>query len=296
MVFAALVVSLLASGCASAGPSTDSSHLVVVAVENTWGSIATQLGGAQAVVTSIVSDPNADPHEYESTPADARLMASANYVIINGAGYDSWAAQLLAAQPEAARKVLDVSELVGKHPGDNPHFWYDPVFVDKVVAQITADYSSLRPAGAAYFTTRASAFQQLLVPYRQRLANVQQHFGGVPVAATESIFQYMADYLHLDLVTPDAFMNAVAEGNDPAAAGLVTFTQQIDSRAFRVLVINVQTVTPLTTELRQHASRLHIPVVGVSETMQPPTTTFEAWMDGQLDSLIGGLSSGAPGR
>ncbi|MHB8538124.1 MAG: metal ABC transporter solute-binding protein, Zn/Mn family [Candidatus Dormibacteria bacterium] len=297
MVFGALVLSLLASGCAAGvGPATNSSRLVVVAVENTWGSIAAQLGGGRVAVTSIVSDPNADPHEYESTPADARLMASANYVIINGAGYDSWADQLLAAQPEPARTVLDVADLVGRRPGDNPHFWYNPAFVDRVVTRITADYASLQPAGAAYFAAQASAFQQLLAPYRQRLADIQQHFGGVPVAATESIFQYMAEYLHLDLVTPAAFMDAVADGNDPSAASLVTFTRQIASRAFRVMVVNVQTVTPLTTGLSQQAIELHIPVVGVSETMQPATATFEGWMDGQLDSLIDGLNSGAAGR
>jgi len=291
------MLSLLASGCAAGvGPPTNSSRLVVVAVENTWGSIAAQLGGGRVAVTSIVSDPNADPHEYESTPADARLMASANYVIINGAGYDSWADQLLAAQPEPARKVLDVADLVGKRPGDNPHFWYNPAFVDTVVTRITADYASLQPAGAAYFAAQASAFQQLLAPYRQRLADIQRRFGGVPVAATESIFQYMAEYLHLDLVTPAAFMDAVSEGNDPSAASLVTFTRQIATRAFRLMVVNVQTVTPLTTGLSQQAIKLHIPVVGVSETMQPATATFEEWMDGQLDSLIDGLNAGATGR
>ncbi|HVC41607.1 MAG TPA: zinc ABC transporter substrate-binding protein [Candidatus Saccharimonadales bacterium] len=297
MVLGALMLSLLASGCAAGvGPPTNSSRLVVVAVENTWGSIAAQLGGGRVAVTSIVSDPNADPHEYESTPADARLMASANYVIINGAGYDSWADQLLAAQPEPARKVLDVADLVGKRPGDNPHFWYNPAFVDTVVTRITADYASLQPAGAAYFAAQASAFQQLLAPYRQRLADIQRRFGGVPVAATESIFQYMAEYLHLDLVTPAAFMDAVSEGNDPSAASLVTFTRQIATRAFRLMVVNVQTVTPLTTGLSQQAIKLHIPVVGVSETMQPATATFEEWMDGQLDSLIDGLNAGATGR
>ncbi len=297
ILFGALAASLLASGCApGGGPPAANGRLVVLAAENTWGSIASQLGGTRVVVTSIVTDPNADPHEYESSPADARLMASANYVIVNGAGYDSWAEHLLSAQPGPARKVLTVADLVGKTAGDNPHFWYDPAFVAKVVARITADYRSLQPASAAYFTAQASAFQQRLAPYEQRLAYVQQHFAGVPIAATESIFQYMAEYVHLDLITPVAFMDAVAEGNDPPAATLVTFTHQIQDGAFRVLVINVQTVTPLTTRLKEQATQHNIPVVGVSETIQPPIATFEEWMDGQLDSLINGLNAEALGR
>ncbi len=295
----ALLVPSLISSCAAgggAGHGSQGSRLVVVAAENTWGSIAAQLGGNQVEVTSIVTDPNADPHEYESSPEDARLMATANYVIVNGAGYDTWADQLLAAQPEASRKLLDVAKLVGKVAGDNPHFWYDPAFVDQVIARITRDYEALRPAQSSYFAAQASAFMALLAPYKQSVAYIQQHFAGVPVASTESIFQYMAQATKLDLVTPPAFMDAVAEGNDPPASSVVTFTDQIRAKAFRVLVFNSQTVTPLTTQLKKEAAQQDIPLVGVSETIQPPIATFEDWMDGQLNALINGLNAGLLGR
>jgi zinc/manganese transport system substrate-binding protein len=294
----ALILASNAAACSMPGGTTHDPGvpLVVVAAENTWGSIAAQLGGVHVVVTSIVSDPNADPHEYESNPADARLMASANYVIVNGAGYDNWANHLLAAQASAGRKVLNVANLVGKRDGDNPHFWYDPSDVYKVIAQITADYRALQPAQSSYFSSRSATFAQLLAPYKERLAYVQQHFAGTAVASTESILQYLAEYVHLDVVTPVAFMQAVAEGNDPPASSLVTFTDQIRTKAFRVLVFNLQTVTPLTTQLKEQAASRNIPVVGVSETIQPPVASFEEWMVGQLDSLINALNSGALGK
>ncbi len=298
-LLAALVVPSLISGCAAGGGvghTSKGGRLVVVAAENTWGSIAAQLGGSQVQVTSIVSDPNADPHEYESSPADARLMASANYVIVNGAGYDTWADQLLAAQPEASRKVLDVANLVGKVPGDNPHLWYDPGFVDQVVARITTAYEALRPAEFAYFEAQASAFTLLLAPYKQSVAYIQQHFANMPVASTESIFQYMAQVTQLDLVTPQTFMDAVAEGNDPPASSVVTFTDQIRANSFRVLVFNSQTVTPLTTQLKEEAAQRGIPAIGVSETIQPPMATFEGWMRGQLSAVIHGLNAGVLGQ
>jgi zinc/manganese transport system substrate-binding protein len=269
--------------------------LQVVAAENFWGSLASQLGGRRVHVTSIVTDPNADPHEYESNPADARLLAKADFVIVNGAGYDDWASKLLGAEPAAGRKVLTVAALLGKKDGDNPHFWYDPNYVFKVVDQISKDLESLEPSESSYFDARSKDVQDDLAPYRQRLAYIRQHFAGRPVAATESIFQYMAEYLRLDLVTPYPFMEAVAEGNDPPAADEATFEQQIRAKAFDVLVYNVQTVTPLTTGIKEQTAQQDIPVIGVSETIQPPIASFEEWMDGELDTLANALNANALG-
>jgi zinc/manganese transport system substrate-binding protein len=254
------------------------------------------LGGSRVQVASIVTDPNADPHEYESNPADARLLATADYVVLNGAGYDDWAGKLLAAQPVAGRKVLTVATLLRKKDGDNPHFWYDPAYVFEVIDRITADYKVLEPKESSYFESRYKAVQEDLAPYRQRLTYIQQHFAGTRVAATESIFQYMAQYLHLGLVTPYPFMEAVAEGNDPPTASEATFEQQIQAKAFNVLVYNVQTVTPLTTGIKEQTAQKDIQVIGVSETIQPPIATFEEWMDGELDSLANALDANALGH
>ncbi|HUZ71207.1 MAG TPA: zinc ABC transporter substrate-binding protein [Candidatus Saccharimonadales bacterium] len=288
-----LAVPLLAS-CARVGPHqvSGTGRLVVVAAENFWGSIAAQLGGERVTVTSIVTDPNADPHEHEASPADARLLASANYVIVNGAGYDTWADQLLAAQPESTRTVLTVATLLGRRSGDNPHFWYDPASVARVVARITADYTALNPDAAAYFNEQAVAFAQALTPYHERLANIRARFAGTPIAATESLFQYMARYLGLDLITPYAFMQAVAEGNDPPSPALVMFTQQIQKKAFVVLVFNSQTITPLTTSLEDQTAAAHLRTVAVTETLAPQTATFQAWMDAELDALSSALAAG----
>jgi len=296
---AAMALAGTLGGCgasAGAGTGTGTGVLSVVAAENFWGSIASQLGGDKVHVTSIVSDPNADPHEYETSPADARVLASANYVILNGAGYDDWADKLLSAQPETGRKVFTVATLLGKKDGDNPHFWYNPAYVFEVMSHITTDYEALDPVATSYFSAQYTAVQQAFAAYRERLAYIQQHFAGTPVAATESIFQYMAQYLKLDLVTPYPFMEAVAEGNDPPASSEATFVNQIQAKAFKVLVYNVQTVTPLTTTIKEQAAQQNIPVIGVSETIQPPIDTFEEWMDGQLDSLINALNANALGQ
>jgi zinc/manganese transport system substrate-binding protein len=236
-------------------------------------------------VTSIVSDPNADPHQYESNNNVARAFAAAQYVILNGAGYDGWGQQLLSANPVSGRQVLTVATLLGKHQGDNPHFWYNPSSVETVANQITSDYKALDPKDSAYFTQERQAFETALAPYHQRLNEIKAKFAGRKVGATESIFVYMANDLGLDLVSPPAFMQAIAEGSDPPADSVVAFEQLIQQKQMTVLVYNVQTVTPVTDHVKALAAAQGIPLVSVSETIQPPDVSFQDWQVGQLLEL-----------
>ena len=289
----AVVALLAACACGAAGSAGGAGTVAVVAGENFWGDIATQLGGSHASVQSVVSDPNADPHEYESNTNDARAFATASLVILNGAGYDDWGQKLLGASSNAGRKVLDVADLLGKRSGDNPHFWYDPDYVIRVADRITSDLESIDTSDASYFEEQRIAFTSALAPYMQRLAEIKQKFAGVPVGSTETVFVYMAQYLGLQLISPPAFMQAVSEGNDPPADAVVTFHDQLAHRAIKVLVYNVQTATAVTTNLRIEATQHSIPVVGVSETLQPVTASFQDWQDSQLTALENALSSAA---
>jgi zinc/manganese transport system substrate-binding protein len=265
----------------------------VVAAENFWGSIAAQLGGTHVNVISIVTDPNADPHEFETNTADALDFAHANYVILNGAGYDTWGQKLLAANPSNGRKVLNVADLLGKTEGDNPHFWYDPDYVQQVINQITGDYQSLDPADAAYFSAQQTALENALTPYRQLIQVIKQSYGGTQIGGTESIAVYLANALGLDLISPPDFMNAVSEGNDPPTQSVAAFEQQINQKQISVLIYNNQTATTVTTNLKQLATAQGIPVVGISETMEPPDTTFQNWQYAQLTSLQNALIAAA---
>jgi zinc/manganese transport system substrate-binding protein len=263
-----------------------------VAAENFWGSIVGQLAGRTASVTSIVTDPNADPHTFESSSDDARAFAQADYVIVNGAGYDGWAQQLLSANPKAKRRVLTVAGLLGKKEGDNPHFWYDPDYVTAVVNRIEADLEALEPTQVPYLQTQRTAFDAAMAPYRSRLSAIKATSSGTPVAATESIFVYLADYLGLRLISPPAFMEAVADGNDPPAPSVIEFQNQISTHQARVLVYNRQTSTDLTTNIRNLAAKAGVPTVAVTETIQPPDAPFEQWFTTELEQLQGALSGG----
>jgi len=289
LVLAGALVASLAAGCASGSSKRADGKVSVVAAESFWGSIASQLGGDKVSVTSVVSNPATDPHDYEATPADGRAIADARYVIDNGLGYDAWVQQLVDANADASRKVLDVGRLVGLDDGANPHRWYSPSDVEHVVAQITADLKALAPDDAAYFDQQHASFEAALAPYRSVIAEIKAAFAGTPVGASESIFTPLSEALGLDLVTPESFLDAISEGNDPTAADKATVDRQIERRAIKLFVYNGQNATPDVQRLVAAARNAGIPTVTVTETLVPPDASFQDWQVAQLRAIDGAL-------
>ncbi|MFI5449110.1 MAG: metal ABC transporter solute-binding protein, Zn/Mn family [Candidatus Bathyarchaeia archaeon] len=288
--------STMGQGTTSAGQMVTNSPIQIVAAENFWGSLISQLGGTHVSVVSIVTDPNTDPHEYESNSANAIEIADASFVIVNGAGYDTWALSLIAADNNPNQKVLNVQELIGQSVGANPHFWYSPYYVNDTVRAMYADLLSIDPANAAYYQQQYVALNASLGVYNERISEIRHQFAGTKVASTESIFVYLANATGLDLVSPPAFMEAVAEGNDPPAQSVVQFQDLIQSGNVSVLVYNEQTVTPLTQSIKALAAQHNVPIVGVTETIQPPDVSFQVWMNGELLSLQNALNANALGQ
>ncbi len=295
-LLSALVVSGLAvagTACETGTPGATPGLISVVAGENFWGSIAAQLGGSRASVHSVVTDPNADPHEYETNTQDARTFAEADLVILNGAGYDNWGQKLLDANSSSHRTVVNVAQLLGRRLGDNPHFWYDPGYVLTVAEKITAEYKAIDSGGALYYDQQRSAFASALKPYTDRIAEIKSRYAGVPIGSTENIFVYMAGALGLNLLSPPEFMNAAAQGTDPPASALATFHDQVAGNRIKVLVYNIQASSALTVSLKLLAQQQKIPLVGVSETLQPAGATFQDWQTEQLSALEAALASAA---
>jgi zinc/manganese transport system substrate-binding protein len=272
------------------------STLQVVAAENFWGSIAAQLGGDRVHVTSVITSPATDPHDYEPSSSDARTIAGAQLVIVNGIGYDPWASQLIAANPVDGRVVLTVGDLVGIKPGGNPHRWYSPADVQKMIAEIVHDYKKLDPNEAAYFTQQATRFEARgLARYKQLIATIKRKYHGVAVGASESIFAPLAQALGLRLLTPDSFLAAISEGTEPTAADKKTIDRQITSRQIKVWVFNSQNSTPDVQRITDAARTKGIPVATITETLTPASATFQAWQTRQLEALAAALAK-ATGR
>jgi zinc/manganese transport system substrate-binding protein len=294
----AAVTLCLVTGACSSGTSqpaaASAAKLPVVAAENFWGSLASQLGGDRVQVRSIINSPDTDPHAYEATPADGRRVASARYVIYNGIGYDPWAPKVLAANPQAGRVVLNVGNLVGVKEGGNPHRWYSPPDVLKVVDQITADYKRLDPADASYFDQRKSAFTTTaLGRYNSLIADIRARYAGTPVGASESIFFPLAEATGLNLLTPGSFLTAIGEGTEPTAADKTTIDAQIRSHQIKVYVFNSQNSTPDVKAQVDEARAAGIPTTTITETLTPPTASFQDWQVAQLEALESTLARAA---
>jgi zinc/manganese transport system substrate-binding protein len=280
---------VLLAGCGrSGGPSRAArgSGLRIVAAENFWGSIARQLAGSKASVTSIIVNPDTDPHSYEPTARDARTLAGAQLAIVNGIGYDNWASRLLEASESSGRSVLDVGQLLGLKDGANPHQWYSPRSVRLVIARIVADLQRLDPGARAYFAQRERWFvTRGLARYDELLRSIRARYAGTPVGYSESIFEPLGEALGLRLLTPYAFAKAIAEGTDVTAQEKQTVDAQASEHRIDVWVFNSQNVTPDVQRVNKLARERGIPIVTITETLSPASATFEQWQVAQLEAL-----------
>ena len=289
-VVAVLVV--LASCGSGSNNASGGSKLEIVVAENFWGSIVSQLAGDHAVVSSIIVNPATDPHDYEATSGDARLVAQAQYVVYNGIGYDHWMNSLLSASPSGNRTTLNVGDVLGLKPGDNPHQWYSPASVDVFIRHVSADLESLDTKDAAYFAARERSYESVgLRRYRQLITAIGRRYSGIPVGASESIFSPLAAALHLELMTPQSFVDAIAEGNEPTANDKITADHQITHHQIKVFVFNTQNATPDVQRLVDEARAAHIPIATVTETLSPANLTFQAWQVRELEALQTALAA-----
>ena len=260
-----------------------SAPVKVVAAENFYGDIVSQLGGSLVTVTSILSDPNVDPHEYETNVATAKLIASADLIVENSGGYDDWMDKLASASGKP-RRLVKAYDLAPTKLPENEHVWYQPQNVRALAVALSAELKRLLPQDTAALDARLKAFLERLKTVDDKIAALKGKFFGVPVALTETIYLYQTGPLGLNVLTPFAFQKAVAEGDDPPAAQAVLAENQIRNGQVKALIFNTQTSTPATAKLLDLAKKASIPVVAVTETM-PVGETYQSWMLKQLSAL-----------
>jgi len=289
LILVAVVVA--ATGC-SASATGPSARITAIAAEDTWGNLLAQLAGDRVEVSSIIADPGIDPHDYDPRPSDSAAVADARLVVVNGLGYDGWAAKLVAANPSSRRVVVDVGRVVGAATGDNPHRWYMPGDVHRVVEEMAAALERVDPADAAYFDARAARLRsEGFEGYDDQVARIRAGYAGTPIAVSESVFAGMADALGLVVATPRSFSEAVAEGNEPTARDKEAVDRQIGEHQVKVFVYNSQNTTPDVRALASAATRAGIPVVAVTETLSPRGATFQDWQQRQLTELERSLAA-----
>jgi zinc/manganese transport system substrate-binding protein len=288
---AALAVLISAAGCSSSPTgSTAGGRIEVVAAENFWGDIAAQIGGSHVTVSSIISDPNTDPHLYESDPQAAAQVSNAQLVIENGLGYDDFIDSILGTGGRSGRRVLSVQKVLavtGSNP--NPHLWYWTARLPQVAAAIAAELSAIDPAHRASFAAGAKRFDASLKPLLATIAEIKAKYSGTKIAYTERVPGYLVDAAGLVLGTPASFSQAIEDGNDPSPADAQAFDADITSHEVKVLLYNAQVVDAQTTQIKQLATTAGIPIVGVTETLPPSYSDFQDWQLAQDRALLSAL-------
>jgi zinc/manganese transport system substrate-binding protein len=285
LVAAAFAASALVAAPALADP------VKIVAAENFYGDVAGQIGGANVAVTSILSNPDQDPHLFEASAATAKALADAKVVIVNGVDYDPWMEKLLSANKAPGRKEIVVAQLVGRKAGDNPHLWYDPSYVKAAAKVLAADLDAIDPANKADYDKGEAQFLDSLKPLDAKIADMRKKYSGQPVIASEPVFGYQAGLIGLK-VHDEKFALAVMNNAEPTASEVAAFENDLKGHKVKAMLYNAQASEPAVARLVQMAKDNNIPVVGVSET-EPPGSAYQQWMLGQLDALDAALGVGA---
>lgn len=255
----------------------------IVAAEAVYADVARQIAGPQAAVTGILGNPDEDPHLFEASPSVARAIADARIVVANGADYDPWMQTLLRAAPRRDRRVIDVGALLQVKPGANPHLWYDPSTMPAFARALAAQLSATDPAHRELYRDRLARFLAALAPLDATIGRLRRTFAGTPVAATEPVFDDMFAALGM-AVREQRFQVAVMNGTEPAASDIAAFETDLRRHRVRLLVYNRQVSDPIATRMARLARESHVPVLGVTET-EPPGTTYQAWMMGELEAI-----------
>jgi zinc/manganese transport system substrate-binding protein len=275
------VVVLLALGLAPGlAPAQAASPLKLVAAENFYGGVAQQIGGADVQVVSVMSNPDQDPHLFETSPAVLRQLAAAELVIYNGADYDPWMPKLLAATPKPGRAAIVAADLVHRKAGDNPHLWYDPATMPAVARAIAAALAKADPAHAADYQARLAAFLSSLKPVDDKIAAIAKKFGGASVTASEPVFGYMAAALGLTMRN-EKFQLSIMNDTEPAASDVAAFENDLKGHKVRVMFFNKQASDKIVQHLVALARAADVPVVGVTELV-PAGMTFQDWLLSEL--------------
>ncbi|WP_321943472.1 metal ABC transporter solute-binding protein [Paraburkholderia tropica] len=262
----------------------------VVAAENFYGDVVKQIGGANVSVTSILSNPDQDPHLFEASPKTARALQHARVVVYNGADYDPWMSKLLGATQGGQRATqggqratIVAADLVGKKAGDNPHLWYDPQTMPAVARAVSAALGAADPAHKSVYDANLATFLGSLKPIDVKVAALRAQYKGVPVTATEPVFGYMSDAIGLDMRNL-RFQLAAMNDTEASASDIAAFERDLRERRVHVLIYNSQATEALTRRMLGLAQQSKVPTVSVTET-QPAGVNFQQWMLTQLDAL-----------
>jgi zinc/manganese transport system substrate-binding protein len=285
---------LLATACGAGSPGSSGPGVInAIGTESEYANVLAQIGGVYVHVSSILNNPNTDPHTYEASPSVAEEVSAAALIVQNGLGYDHFMDNIESASPSSARKVIVVQNLL-RLPAStpNPHLWYAPTTMPKVAQAIAADLAALQPAHAAYFQANLQTFNDSLTPWLSAIAAFKSTYQGTRVATTEPVADYLLQAMGADNLTPFTFQADIMNGVDPAPQDISLENGFFTNHQVKVFCYNQQVVSGLTSTIRLNAEKAGIPVVGVYETMPMPGYDYQTWMLAEVQAIQKAVTRG----
>lgn len=317
-----LVTALLGAGaltaCSTSDGATDpgADGPEIVASTTVYADIAEQVAGGNATVESVISDPAADPHSYEASPADSAKVATADLVVYNGGGYDSFVDLALenADGVPVVRAVDEFARVTGEDapehshdddddhddhdhdhahdPATNEHVWFSLPTAAAVAERMAGELAAIDPGNAEEYRANARGFAESLTPLEEALDQIHDR-GHFDYVQTERVGQHLFDTAHLTDLTPHGFLNSVEDDTDPSAADLAAMLDLLTERRATFLAYNAQTETSVTARVRTAAEEADLVVVDLSETL-PEDADYVSWMTGIVDEISTALADATP--
>jgi zinc/manganese transport system substrate-binding protein len=281
------VMALAAAGCASTNASVTAKSVInAIGVENEYANVLSQIGGRYVHVSSILNNPNTDPHTFEASPSVAAEVSGARLIVQNGVGYDSWINKMESASPNPQRKVIIVQNLLGLPSNTpNPHLWYSPRTMPAAAKAMASALSALQPAHAAFFHANLEAFDRSLTPWLNAIAQFKAKYPGTTAATTEPVADYLLTAMGITNRTPFVFQADIMNGVDPSPQDIALEDGFFTQHKVSLFAYNQQVVDALTTSIRETALKAGVPVVGVYETMPTPGYDYQSWMLAEVKAL-----------
>lgn len=295
---AAAALAVAAAGCGSSATATPAASakaatvISAIGAENEYANVLAQIGGRYVHVSSILDNPNTDPHTFESSPSVASEVSAAQLIVQNGVGYDTFMNKIESASPNPHRKLIVAQQVLGLPDSTpNPHLWYDPKTMPAVAKAMAADLSDLQPAHAAYFQANLKAFDASLAPWLNAIAQFRAKYPGAPAATTEPVADYLLQAMGIDNLTPFTFQAGIMNGVDPSPQDISLENGLFTQHKVKVFAYNQQVTDALTTSIRQTALKAGVPVVGVYETMPTPGYRYQSWMLAEVQAIQKAVAS-----
>lgn len=272
------------------GETNQSQPISVVASINQWGILAQELGGDQVKVTSILKNIKVDAHEFSPTSADLATISQAELLLVNGAGYDSWATK----STSKSVTTVNAASTIGAEEGDNPHLWFSSEVRNKMAVAIRDAYINARPAKKVTFTKLYKAWSQKESSLDKKLKAFAKDHKDRPYAATESVAYYLLADMGMKDATPQAYSRAIQNESEPSANDLSDFQSLIEKKKIDFLVTNPQEASDASNLLMGTAGKSGVPTVEITEQVPDKYKTQTDWI-GDLVNAISQKTSAADG-